>query len=519
MGSSTRHGRWAGLTGALVLVCGCASSDARTADVGGPMVPVPPSVQGTMPVMTGAPGQPAAHPVGQSSGQSGSGSGSGLTFQPTRVGESCTIDGAIGNGGGGPVICDGTWRYLMSDDVPAAPTGGYQARPDWYPTLAQIFNRPDATCPPSEVEFTTSVLPVESIVASVPYGLMIGDHVTPIDHGYLGIASLAKDPATLTDADYVPVTSPADGTIIEVSSLGSPTSHRVVIDHGCNVFTVYMVVNRLAGVLESYADQVDSGGYVRVELPVHAGDVFGEQRDNPMDFNVFAGTTWLNGFAQPMSYAYGETWKPYTTDPLPFFSADLRPTYERAMQRTVEPRWGKIDHDVIGAAAGNWFLEGTIGYNGQQIDDVRSATTEIQGGPVPGKNGYSWSHLSFAPHWVVPDQWIASFGIWTDPNGDFRQFLIDVQSGQPTPDQLTASSGVVVYRLTDWQVLDASGAPFAHQNRMPEPVGYTIAPAQVQGLVAVQVNDDGTITVETMAGVEDATAFAGFTDASRTYHR
>lgn len=49
--------------------------------------------------------------------------------------------------------------------------------------------------------------------------------------------------------------SPADGTIVSIGGLGSPTSHRVVIDHGCGVFSVFMVVNRFAGQLADLKKQ------------------------------------------------------------------------------------------------------------------------------------------------------------------------------------------------------------------------------------------------------------------------
>ena len=65
-----------------------------------------------------------------------------------------------------------------------------------------------------------------------------------------------------------PVTAPADGTIIEVSSLGSPTSHRVVISHGCDLVSVYMVVNQLTGPLAALAAEVGAGGQVQVSIPV-----------------------------------------------------------------------------------------------------------------------------------------------------------------------------------------------------------------------------------------------------------
>ena len=441
-----------------------------------------------------------------------------------RVGESCTgdLEGHVGYMDGGVVTCDGgTVRYALPADLGPTPAGGYTSAPEWYPTLDSLFNSTDVPtdCAPSDVVFTSPVLPSDAISATIPHGLMTGDHVTPIDHMYIGLKSLAADPATLTDADYVPITAPGDGVIVEVSSLGSPTSHRVVMVHGCNVVTVYMVINKVTGVLADYAAEVESKGYVRVNVPVKAGDEFGQQRDNPLDFNLFDGTTWLAGFVSPYSYAMGEPWKPYTTDPLPFFAPDVRAPLEASMQRVTEPRWGKIDHDVLGAAAGNWFLDGTIGYSGAPTDAVANATTMVPGGQVPGKNFYAYGHLSLSPHWVDTTKWVFSTGWWTDPNGDSKQLLIDVGEDQVTPDALTADSGPVAYRLASIQRVDPPGSvPPPEGSRAAEPVGYTVVAGPPQGWVLVQVIDDATIHIEIVTD-PNAPPPTAFTDAMRSYHR
>jgi hypothetical protein len=224
-------------------------------------------------------------------------------FFNKRVGDTCNIAGSIGFTGGGLAICKaGTVRYAMRSDIPAAPVGGYTKRPSWYPTLAQMGGlQTEPTCAPSSIKFTYSVLPLDQIAPIVPYGAVIFDHVTPIDHGYIGIKSLFKEQADRTESDWVPVVAPADGTIIELGSLGSPTSNRVVIQHGCNLVSVYMVLNKLTGVLASYANQVESTGGAKINLPIKAGQEFGRQRDNPLDFNILDGTQWLSGIAEPYS--------------------------------------------------------------------------------------------------------------------------------------------------------------------------------------------------------------------------
>ena len=189
------------------------------------------------------------------------------------------------------------------------------------------------------------------------------------------------------------------------------------------------------------------------------------------------------------------------------------------MQRTTEPRWGKIDHDVLGAAAGNWFLDGTIGYSGAPTDVIANATTPVSGGPVPGKNFYAYGHLSLSPHWVDTTKWVFSTGWWTDPSGDSRQLVIDIGEDQVTPDALTADSGPVAYRLAEMQrIVPPGSVPPPDGSRATEPVGYTVAVSQPQGWVLVQVIDDATIHIEIVTD-PNAPPPTAFTDAMRSYHR
>jgi hypothetical protein len=268
-----------------------------------------------------------------------------------------------------------------------------------------------------------------------------------------------------------------------------------------------MVLNRPAGVLaNAYEEMTAKGGYLTLSVPIKAGDMFGQQRDNALDFNVFDGSQWLSGFASPASYLTGDTWKPYTADYLPFFSGAIRTAMESSLQRTSAPRVGKIDHDVIGTAAGNWFLDGTFGYGGNSVDLYRNATTPIPGGTVEGKNSYAWSHLSISPHEVDTEQWVFSIGWFTDPKGDFPQMLLDIPAGKPAPAQLTSADGPVVYDLyqLSYAYTRSSGSEAS------APVGYKLQRGQSKGRVILQVNADGTLSLE--VGTE-------FTSAKRTYRR
>ncbi len=414
------------------------------------------------------------------------------------------------------LVCSdsGTFRYALHEDIPPPPEGGYLERPSWYPRLSDVLGatRPPP-CPVSgRMTLTSPVIRPEDVSTITPQGMMVADHVTPIDHGYIGVKSLDKPFAERTENDYVPIFAPADAEVIEVSSLGSPTSTRITLAHGCETYSILMVVNRLSGALASLRDDLAARQYLAPHIHVLAGEELGEQRDNPLDFSVHDGATWLSGYVAPFSYSAGESWKPFTVDPWPYFTPELAEFYESRMQRIVSPHWGVLAQDVAGTAAGTWFLAGTLGYSGRNVEDFRNARSPIQGGPFVGKNTPAWSHLAIVPHWVDTSRWIFSIGWWRDERGDPVQRLLDVASGQPTPAELTPESGAVAYVLRNWdttpRLINAS-----------PPIGYTVVPRDAIGVVAMQVNSDGTLTIELLMDARDASAFQGFTEAKRTYRR
>jgi hypothetical protein len=461
---------------------------------------------------------------GSGTGGGGSGNNQNTAFKLGQLGSSCSKNGEIGWNGFMTAICKkGKVSYVLAADVPKTPTNGYTSRPDWYPTLAQALGGPSAkepTCSPSTIKFTSPVLPLDQLAPSIPYGYMIGGHVTPIDHAYLGLKSLSKSASQLTAADYVAVTAPADGTITELSSLGNPNTNRVVINHGCNLYSVYMVLNKPSGVLATYVSELASKGSINLNLKVNAGDEFGRQRDNMLDFNVFDGTTWLPGFQNPQAYLTQDAWKPYTADFLPFFASEIRNAMEAQLQKTSSPRVGKIDHDIAGTASGNWFLAGTNGYAGRLNSDYENTSVMLGSGSVPGKNDYSWSHLAIAPHQVDTKAWVFSSGWWNDAKGDADQAALVVAPGQVAPDKLTASSGMVVYKLAQLSYAPPAGVATNPEGSMaPWPVGYTIVTGRDRGVVALQVNADGSLSLELNTSITSTSGLTAFTAAKRTYNR
>src|SRR5581483_8079623 len=184
----------------------------------------------------------------------------------------------------------------------------------------------------------------------IPYGLTVGGHVTPIDHQYFSptIFNSSKD--------KYPVYAMADAQItgIEVHppENGSNGRIRLVFSVSCTFFYYYDLVTSV----ESGIDDK------HLPIQVKAGQLIGHIGGQTLDFAVWNTQKPLKGFINPATYK-GEVWKIYTDNPFPYYTADLRSTVETKDPRTVEPIQGKIDYDVDGKLIGNWFLEGSGGYN------------------------------------------------------------------------------------------------------------------------------------------------------------
>jgi hypothetical protein len=94
-------------------------------------------------------------------------------------------------------------------------------------------------------------------------------------------------------------------------------------------------------------------------------------------------------------------------------------------------------------------------------------------------------------------QWIFSTGWYKNPSGDASQFLLVVGNGQLEPDKLTASSGAMVYTLSQFSYIFPAGTPArVDGSSEPYPVGYTLGSGTSVGSVILQVNSDNSLSIE-----------------------
>ena len=350
-----------------------------------------------------------------------------------------------------------------------------------------------------------------------PYGLMVGGHVTPVDHQYY--TGLKFD----APRDTYDVVAPQDGYVVDVSHRGSrvntplhatniPSSdeYRIVMAHTCSFLTYVDLVTSLDESIKSQLPaswSPSNNQPLKTKIAVKKGQVIGRIGGQTLDFAVWDLSKPLKGFANRVAYDVAEPWKLYTAPTSKYLEDDVKDAVLAKYVRSAEPIDGKIDYDQDGKLVGSWFISGTNGYAGTVGEH---------------KNDYYVGHLSFAPDYIDPSTFVISTGTYPDPAsstsgepGNPSQFW--VKGNAPDPATVTPQSGLIKYELVDnkpyqksdgseWRMMD-----FA--NNLKAKSG-----AMVKGVVLVQMTEKGKIKVEFFAH-KTAAQVGGFTSAAKTYDR
>ncbi len=278
---------------------------------------------------------------------------------------------------------------------------------------------------------TTLPMAQDDFAYILPYGLMIGGHVTPVDHQYFSPTIFDSAPGTY------PVVAMADSVLHGITTRthagqGSYknqtiTDYRMVFSLSCRLLYYYDLVNELAPGLQEQLNA--SNG----KLAVRAGQVIGRIGNQTLDFAVWDTDKPLTHFLVPQHYDR-ESWKIYTADPLDYYDA---PTKAKALSKTlraVAPLSGRIDFDQDNRLIGNWFAANSDG-----------STTGYAG---TGDGEYWVTHAAFAPHFLDPSQFVISIGNWPKPTGASQFISVE---GSPDPANVEPATGLVKYTLANFE--------------------------------------------------------------------
>ncbi len=338
----------------------------------------------------------------------------------------------------------------------------------------------------------SSPMKFEDIGIVLPMGAMVGGHVTPIDHMYFSPAVFNSKP------DTYEVYANANGTITDIGlEQANPDNKykkfRVIIKHTCDFYSIYNLITSLSPEITNVVGNMSPGDYWGGSIKVKKGDLIGKIGGQTLDLSVNYDKVILKGFIFPEHYS-GEEWKIHTVDPFDYFEEPFRTQLLEKNPRTVPPLGGKIDYDIDGRLAGNWFEENTGGYQG--------------GGARPE---YWSTHLSFVYDHIDTGHIVVSIGNY---GGETKQAA--VKNNSPDPKDVSVSSGLVKYELVRYELYLENGRPW---DRMSPAKNLKAKNNDfVEGTVLVQMISDRKIKFEAFPG-KTASKVAGFTEKSKTYER
>ena len=347
--------------------------------------------------------------------------------------------------------------------------------------------------------FANSPMRIEDIKLLTPYGQVVGGHITPIDHMYFE----PKDRSLGRDAYEVRVIQDAIIYAISPRDKSAETNEgqlrewRIDMAHTCTFTSYFDLLTSLTPEIEQEWAKTEGGMTAPWDgISVKAGQLIGYIGAQTLDFGVYDYEIELPGLINPTAYAEREPWKIHTVDPFQYFPTEIRDALLRKMIRAVEPRAGKIDYDVDGTISGNWFQQGTDGYNGIN------------------QRKYWEGHLSIAPHEIDPTLWRIGVGYLETEDNNF------IILGDQDPLEVSISSGPVVYELKGYSIWIPAKPD---KKWWIDPVdeedvfGVRLSTEDV-GSVLVELQENRLLRVEVFLGVEKENV-TGFTDDARLYER
>jgi hypothetical protein len=349
---------------------------------------------------------------------------------------------------------------------------------------------------------TISASPIDlnEILYIQPMGLMVGGHVTPIDHGYFYIKGAFEQPSRQTV-----VKSPFAGVITSVSRTprqgpdGNYDDYALTIEATCTFRVRFSNLDDFAGAFEDNVGDLQPGQSATPNYKVAEGELIGHTglpTANGIDVWVENDNSTLTGFVNPAQYTNAESWKTHVVDFFDYTSEPLKSALLALDLRDASPRFGKIDYDVDGKLIGTWFRQGSGGYSGKQS----------------GGEGYWDGHLSVVPDGNDPSQIVISFGNY---RGQPQQFA--VIGNTPDPATVNQATGLVTYELGQIATYSGdSGQTWDGMSYIPNIKVRASTPTV--GTVLMQLVGDRQLKMEVFPGAT-AAQVAGFDSNALIYER
>ena len=346
------------------------------------------------------------------------------------------------------------------------------------------------------VMFNNSPMKIEDINFLMPYGQIVGGHITPIDHMYFyslkgSGGREAYEVLAIQDAFIFNIETREIGV---ESQQKQEADYRLDMVHTCTFGSYFDLVTKLSPELEKKWKENRNQNGDFTGAYVKAGEVIGYVGEQSLDFGVYNYSNPLN-FINPEAYESVEPWKIYTDDPFLYFADDVRENLLKKMMRRSEPRIGRINYDVDGTLSGNWFEVETNFYEG--ID----------------RSKYWDGHFSLSLNDIDPNYWQIGIGFLEVYENTF------IIQGNPIPLEVKVGSGKQIYELVTFRMF-VENNPGKDWFREPHEEGDTlsIGLGNVVGYVMLELIDTQSLQLEVFLNTKKE-LIKDFTDQSRTYER
>lgn len=359
-------------------------------------------------------------------------------------------------------------------------------------------------------KYSVSPVALEDIAYIQPIGELRESHIVPGDHGGINYK-------TSPSSDPVKVYAPADGFLVGVEKHpytpppGYPPMrhYHIYLEHSCTFFTGFVHLTEfspeiLAESLELKQLDADTSNQFKNIAPriqVKAGQQLGTTSSFGLLGMVTVDLNHTNtGYLKPESYK-GENWRIHSVGSLDYFQEPLRTQMLSKNPRTVEPRGGKIDFDILGKLGGNWFEEGTNGLSGNTGEKRQCGNF-----PCP----YWEGHLALVYDYVDPTQLRFSIGVQHGLSG---RTPFGVKGNGPDFKNISVADGIVKYELVGLKDISKEKGYDTET-----PLITVNDESRVLGTMLVQVIDTDTIKMEIFPdkGKEQVLTF---TQKAKIYHR
>ena len=281
--------------------------------------------------------------------------------------------------------------------------------------------------------------------------------------------------------DQYAIMTPAEGTVVKITK--QTEGHEIIIEHTCDVYSIFSNVARLTGPLLPLDNVLTLNQVSKDRLAITAGTAFGLDGESPGFTYALVDQVATSTANLTTPTLASQPWLSRLAPPLDYLSSDAATQVRQALVGGLIPPDGVVPINSTGSVAGMW---------GSTTPDAQLSL--VASNLDPKASMVSFGSSTAAQHFVV-SKW---------PEG-FASF-----------DQLTTANGIGVIEMSTFTYVTQDGKPWIGDAQV-KVEQLTARPGDLYGYLLMQLVDQDTLRAELFASSESPRV--GFTTDAVTYKR